>query len=212
MFDRWVRSGRAWAALLGAWAVLSRQGEAVAQVSADRDTTRADTVRYELAGLEVVGRRQSLATTTFMRERLESQAAGLNALDVVNRSPSFVFSAGDAHGFYEYGQNVQLRVFNLQQLAMTVDGVPLGSQAPAGGSPVGRFVENESVERVTVNQGSGSIENLSSVGLGGAVVYETTQPDAEAGGYLRVTGATSVPAELTPSTTRVISARAHVRT
>lgn len=161
---------------------------AAAQEPARRDTARSDTMRFDLPGLEVVGRRQSLATSTFLRDALGAQAAGLNALDIVNRSPSFVFTAGDAHGFYEYGQNVQLRVFHLDQLAMTLDGVPLGSQSAAGGSPVGRFVETESVDRVTVNQGSGSIENLSGFGLGGAVVYETMQPDEQAGGFARLTG------------------------
>jgi iron complex outermembrane receptor protein len=39
-----------------------------------------------------------------------------------------------------------------------------------------------------VNQGSGAIENLSSFGLGGAVVYETEQPRERAGGAVRVTG------------------------
>jgi hypothetical protein len=131
--------------LILAFAILLAHGSAQAQTRERSDSARADTLRYNLPGLVVVGQRQSIATSTFSAEHLRSQPAGLNALDAMNRAPSFVFSAGDAHGFYEYGQNVQLRVFSLDQLAMTLDGVPLGSQSAAGGSPVGRFVENESV-------------------------------------------------------------------
>jgi len=155
---------------------------------AQSDTTRDTTQVIRLQPITVVGVGEAVQTATFLEWALKLQPDGVNALEPLNRAPGFNFTAGDAHGFYEYAQNTQMRVFNSQQLAMTLDGIPLGSQSPAGGSPIGRFVENESVEQVTVHQGSGNIETMSSTGLGGAIEYTTTRPKRDASGEIHLTG------------------------
>jgi len=170
---------------------------AAAQVETPSDTTSPSpdttvvsdtTTVYELPGLVVVGRDESVATSAFLSEALRVQPSGVNALEALNRAPAFNFTAADPFGFYEFGQNVQLRVFNREQVAMTVDGIPLGSQATGGGSPVGRFIESESVSQVKVHQGSGNIETVSNFGLGGAVTFETDRPRTEPSVRLEFSG------------------------
>ena len=139
---------------------------------------------YEVEEMVIVGENEAVSTAAIPAQTVGNQTNGVNALESVNRTPGFNFSSGDPLGFYEYGQNVQLRIFNKLQIGMMVDGIPLGSQEPAGGSPVGRFVENESIDLVTVNQGSASIETPVSFGLGGAVAYTTSMPGLDTGGRL----------------------------
>ena len=142
---------------------------------------------YQVEEMVVVGENEAVSTAAIPAETIANQTNGVNALESVNRTPGFNFSSGDPLGFYEYGQNVQLRIFNKLQIGMTVDGIPLGSQEPAGGSPVGRFLDNESIDLVTVNQGSASIETPVSFGLGGAVAYTTSLPRLDMGGRLTAT-------------------------
>ena len=139
---------------------------------------------YQLDELVIIGENEAISTAAILPQTIGNQTNGVNALENANRTPSFNFSSGDPLGFYEYGQNVQLRIFNKVQIGMTVDGIPLGSQEPAGGSPVGRFVENESIDLITVNQGSATIETPVSFGLGGAIAYTTSLPKLDMGGML----------------------------
>ena len=139
---------------------------------------------YEVEEVVIVGENEAVSTAAILGRTVANQTNGVNALENLNRTPGFNFSSGDPLGFYEYGQNVRLRIFNKLQIGMTVDGIPLGSQEPAGGSPVGRFVENESIELIAVNQGSASIETPVSFGLGGAVAYTTSMPGLDRGGRL----------------------------
>ena len=134
-----------------------------------------------------MGEGRSLQTNVFGVRTLQIQPAGVNVLQALNRAPGFNFSAGDANGFYEYGQNISMRVFNGRQLAFTIDGIPLGDQGPAGGTPAGRLVETESVQQVTVHQGSGTKETISNYGLGGAVLFTTSRPAVTRGFRSRVT-------------------------
>ena len=46
----------------------------------------------------------------------------------------------------------------------------------AGGTPVGRFIDNETLQSVTVNQGSGDISTASNFGLGGRIDFITGAP------------------------------------
>ena len=139
---------------------------------------------YQLDELVIIGENEAMSTAAILPQTIDNQTNGVNALENVNRTPSFNFSSGDPLGFYEYGQNVQLRIFNKVQIGMTVDGIPLGSQEPAGGSPVGRFVENESIDLIAVNQGSATIETPVSFGLGGAIAYTTSLPKLDMGGTI----------------------------
>lgn len=157
---------------------------AAAQQGPTADTTKV----YRLEEVVVVGRNETVQTSSFLQTALKIQPAGINSLDMLNRAPGFNFTAADANGFYEYGQNIQMRVFNGQQLGFTVDGIPLGNQGAAGGTPAGRIVESESLDQGTVHQGSGNIETMSNFGLGGSIVYNTSRPRAQRGGELRLAG------------------------
>ena len=101
--------------------------EEVAAVSTDSLDT------YWLPEVVVTARDEAVATSGVISESIRNHAIGVNALETTNRAPSFHFSSGDGFGFYEFGQNVRLRVFNREQVSMVVDGIPLGSQATGGG-------------------------------------------------------------------------------
>lgn len=138
----------------------------------ESETSKLET----LEDFEIIGKNESLSTLTLGIEDLRKGSDAVNPLDSLNRVPSVYFGGADQQGFYEYGQNFNLRIFTKTQIAVTVDGVPLNNQSPAGGTPVGRFIDNETLQSVTVNQGSGDISTASNFGLGGRIDFITGAP------------------------------------
>jgi iron complex outermembrane receptor protein len=130
----------------------------------------------ELEELSIIGQGQTLSTMTLSTKDLSKSVSAVNPLDSLNRLPGVNFAGSDAMGFYEYGQNFSLRIFQKNQVAVTVDGVPLNSQDPAGGSPAGRFLDMESLSSITVSQGSGDLSTASNYGLGGRIDFTTGTP------------------------------------
>lgn len=130
----------------------------------------------ELEELSIIGQDQTLSTMTLSTKDLSKSVSAVNPLDSLNRLPGVNFAGSDAMGFYEYGQNFSLRIFQKNQVAVTVDGVPLNSQDPAGGSPAGRFLDMESLSSITVSQGSGDLSTASNYGLGGRIDFTTGTP------------------------------------
>jgi iron complex outermembrane receptor protein len=84
-------------------------------------------------------------------------------------------------GLYEFGNSVQVRAYNLDQIGFVVDGIPTGRSDPFGGSPVFRYVDNENLGSVVASAGAGDVSVPSYSSLGPVVRYNSIAPQKKAG-------------------------------
>lgn len=134
-----------------------------------------------------IGVDQVTATVSITRDALLSAPAGISGLKMLEGLPGFNVQANDALGLYEFGNSVFVRAFNFQQIGFTLDGVPMGRSDQFGGSPIFRYVENETLERVTASPGAGDVSLPSYASLGPIVQYITTAPAKEMGATGQIT-------------------------
>lgn len=87
-----------------------------------------------------------------------SAPPGISGLKMLEQLPGFNVQTDGPLGLYEFGNSVQTRAFNLDQIGFTVDGIPLGRSDVFGGSPVYRYVDNENLAVVEAAPGAGTID------------------------------------------------------
>src|SRR5512138_563283 len=144
------------------------------QAPTRRDSTRADTARA-LATVEIRGSVSGLGkvrgANTVSRAELQSAVAGTSPLKAAERLPGVNFQSADPFGAYEWSTRVTIRGFQTPQIGQTLDGITLGdmSYGNFNGLGIGRAVDPENLEDVTVAQGSGALGTASSNNLGGVV-------------------------------------------
>ena len=123
--------------------------------------------------LSVVGKRVSYANNSTDNNSKQLQPAIGNVLDLVDALPGVNVGQGDAFGGDDYTTTISLRGFVIdradQQLGITVDGVPNGGSAYAGGSKANRYLDSENTQYVEVGQGSADIASASLDALGGTL-------------------------------------------
>ncbi|MCJ2182999.1 TonB-dependent receptor [Novosphingobium sp. 1949] len=120
-------------------------------------------------------------TSAVTRRALLSAPPGISGLKMLEYLPGFNVQTDGALGLYEFGNSVQTRAFNLDQIGFVVDGIPLGRSDAFGGSPVFRYVDNENLAQVEASTGAGDLANPSYASLGPMVVYSSIVPDATPG-------------------------------
>ena len=141
---------------------------AQAQESAAAQTT--------LDAVKVVGRGQARASDTISTEDLKAQAPGVAPQALLNALPGVNVQQTDPYGLYEFGSTVRIRGFTGDQLATSLDGVPLETYDVRDGSPPNRYVDTENLKEITVAQGSGDVTAPSYHALGGSIRYFTDDP------------------------------------
>lgn len=136
--------------------------------------------------LSVVGKRVSYANNSTDENMAQFQAPISNVLDLVNNLPGVNVGQGDAFGSDDYTTTISMRGFVIdradQQLGITLDGVPNGGSAYAGGSKANRYLDAENTRYVEVGQGSSDIASASLDALGGTLNFVSDNPDTEQGG------------------------------
>ena len=130
---------------------------------------------------ESIGEDKITNTVAVTREALLSAPSGISGLKMLETLPGFNVQTDGALGLYEFGNSVQARVFNLNQIGFTVDGIPTGRSDAFGGSPVFRYVDNENLARVEASIGAGDVSIPSYASLGPAVQYFSVAPQDELG-------------------------------
>jgi len=135
--------------------------------------------------LSVVGKRVSYANNATDNNSKQLQPAIGNVLDLVDNLPGVNVGQGDAFGGDDYTTTISLRGFVIdradQQLGITIDGVPNGGSAYAGGSKANRYLDSENTQYVEVGQGSADIASASLDALGGTLNFVSNNPLAEQG-------------------------------
>lgn len=131
----------------------------------------------ELLAMSVYGAGQVRAANELTQPRFRAQVPGFAPQAFLNLLPGVDMQSTDPFGLYEFGTSVRIRGFTADQLAITLDGVPL-EQTPdtRGDSPPNRYADNENLDGLAVAQGSADVDTPSFHALGGSLRYATLDP------------------------------------
>ena len=130
---------------------------------------------------EAIGEDKVSNVVAVTREALLSAPAGVSGLKMLEQLPGFNVQTDGALGLYEFGNSVQTRAFNLDQIGFVVDGIPTGRSDAFGGSPVFRYVDNENLGVVEASIGAGDVGLPSYSTLGPVIQYNSIAPQEEMG-------------------------------
>jgi iron complex outermembrane receptor protein len=128
-----------------------------------------------------IGEDQVTSTVAVTRKALLSAPAGVSGLKMLEQLPGFNVQTDGALGLYEFGNSVQTRAYNLDQIGFVVDGIPTGRSDAFGGSPVFRYVDNENLGSVVASVGAGDVSIPSYSSLGPVVSYNSIAPQKKPG-------------------------------
>lgn len=130
---------------------------------------------------EAIGEDKVSNVVAVTREALLSAPSGISGLKMLEQLPGFNVQTDGALGLYEFGNSVQTRAFNLDQIGFIVDGIPTGRSDAFGGSPVFRYVDNENLGVVEAAVGAGDVGLPSYSTLGPVVQYNSIAPQEDMG-------------------------------
>ncbi|HEX7820449.1 MAG TPA: TonB-dependent receptor [Sphingobium sp.] len=136
---------------------------------------------------EAIGEGRISNVVAVTREALLSAPSGISGLKMLEQLPGFNVQTDGALGLYEFGNSVQTRAFNLDQIGFVVDGIPTGRSDPFGGSPVFRYVDNENLGVVEASVGAGDVGLPSYSSLGPVIQYRSIAPQDELGLFVSQT-------------------------
>jgi len=149
--------------------------------AATADKAADDTASIEV--MQVSGKKLAYANNVAADEAKQAKAPIGNVMDLVNGLPGVHVGQGDAYGSDDYTTVVNMRGFVIdradQQIGITVDGVPNGGSAYAGGSKANRYLDSETTAQVEVGQGAADIGSASLDALGGTLNFVSATPLAE---------------------------------
>ncbi|MBB2155061.1 TonB-dependent receptor [Gluconacetobacter diazotrophicus] len=118
------------------------------------------------------------------RAMIEQQVAGTNILKSLTQVPGVSFSSTDALGLDTWGANVYMRGYFMDQLGMSLDGIPLNDQTYGNlnGVNIANTAISDDIERTNVSQGAGAVDIPSNTNLGGTMQFFTGDPKDKFGG------------------------------
>ncbi len=148
---------------------------------AGEDGTITVTGRRISQSAEAIGEDKVSNVVAVTREALLSAPSGISGLKMLEQLPGFNVQTDGALGLYEFGNSVQTRAFNLDQIGFVVDGIPTGRSDAFGGSPVFRYVDNENLGVVEAAVGAGDVSLPSYSTLGPVVQYNSIAPQKDMG-------------------------------
>jgi iron complex outermembrane recepter protein len=166
-----------------------KPGKAKAAAASSKPATQpADAPPQQEESVAVTARRniphnaENLVTKT----TIEQQVAGTNILKSLAQVPGVSFSSTDALGLDTWGANVYMRGYFMDQLGMSLDGIPLNDQtyAALNGVNINNAAISDDIERVNVSQGAGAVDIPSNTNLGGTMQFFTGDPKNTFGGKI----------------------------
>lgn len=123
-----------------------------------------------------IGQGETRASNALNLEDLDATLPGMSLEKTIDVIPGVNVRTSDPYGFYEFGNDIRLRSFRLEQIAITVDGVPMGNNSARYGTRPTRVVDTENVGEIKVNQGTGDLGNPAYEALGGSIEYKIRKP------------------------------------
>lgn len=131
-----------------------------------------------------VGQGESRANNSLNLEALEIAMPGVTPEKLVDKIPGVNVVTRDPFGFYEFGNDIRVRAFGIDNLGVTLDGVPVGTSDARYGTPVSRIVDTENLTTIKVSQGAGDVTTPAYQALGGSLQYFTREPSTEPGAFI----------------------------
>jgi iron complex outermembrane receptor protein len=162
---------------------------AIAQDAPASDEEQVITVtgRRVSESSEAIGQDKVSNVVGITRDALLSAPSGISGLKMLEQLPGFNVQTDGPLGLYEFGNSVQTRAFNLDQIGFIVDGIPTGRSDAFGGSPVFRYVDNENLGRVEASVGAGDVGLPSYSSLGPIISYNSIAPQDDLGLFVSQT-------------------------
>lgn len=126
------------------------------------------------------------------QEDIANLAGAQNIIDAIKLVPGVQLRGADANNNDPWTYAINIRGFEVNlrnaKIGQTLDGVPLfNASYYLGGAPAQKYVINEMVESVQVNQGTADVGSPAAAALGGTLVYTSRDPSADQGGIVKGT-------------------------
>lgn len=115
---------------------------------------------------------------------MKQYVPGTSPYRALDRMPGVSFMSTDPLGIDSFGANLYMRGFFMNQLGVTVDGVPLNDQTyqSVSGMSLASAIISDDIDSTTVSQGGGGVDVPSTNTLGGTIRFESANPQDKLGG------------------------------
>lgn len=141
---------------------------------------------------ELLGFREAHANNLVDAATLQAANPATDVLGRLNRLPGVIVTHGDAVGGNDWSNRVYIRGMSngtdTAEIGYMVDGMPNGDPVYGSGQKPGAFVDHENVAAVQVAQNTADLATASNSALGGTIRYRTSDPTANRGFRLGLTG------------------------
>ena len=135
--------------------------------------------------MAVQGRRRSHGAVEAVGQAVIAQMVpGTNALKALATLPGISFQSPDAQGMDLWGAQVYIHGFEMRDVGVTLDDVPLGEQTNRlyNGMNAVVAMSSENISRIDVTQSAGAENAASTSNLGGTLNYVSQTPSMKRGG------------------------------
>ncbi|OUJ04809.1 TonB-dependent receptor [Acetobacter malorum] len=115
---------------------------------------------------------------------MEQFTPGTSVLKAADRLPGVSFSSTDPLGIDLWGASIYVRGFFMDQLGVTLDGIPLNDQTyeSNNGLNIIQAAISDDIDRSIISEGPGGVNVPSTSTLGGTMQFETADPKDQLGG------------------------------
>ncbi|MBS1073535.1 TonB-dependent receptor [Gluconobacter sp. Dm-73] len=167
-------------AVSGASARKSAEAAAPARRKTEALESRA-TESVAVTGRQLTGRDAEQAVSKAI---MRQYVPGTSAYKMLDRTPGVSFTSTDPFGIDSFGANLYVRGFFMNQMGVTVDGVPLNDQTyqSVSGMSLASAIIPDDIQSMRMSQGAGSVELPSMNTLGGTIQIGSSDPDDKRGG------------------------------
>ena len=160
---------------------------AAGQAWAADEPASADTVDTVVVTAAPVARGNAIVNA----DTIAAQPAAMNIINAIQDVPGVSIRGSDAFNAdpWTYGVNIRGFDINLRssKIGQTIDDMPAyNASYYLGGAPAQKFLMNENVARIQIDQGTTSVGSASASALGGTIAYITRDPKEEAGGLISI--------------------------
>ena len=155
----------------------------VAGQHAHAQSTNSEQLVLALDEIAVTTRSTTYNNSVVTKKLPPQQSPLTSVLAVIDNLPGVSIQEGDTYGFDDWSTTIAMRGFqvslDVQQLGITIDGLPNGNSNYGGGSKANRYIDTGNLLGVEVSQGTADIGSMSNEALGGTLNFLTQTPEME---------------------------------
>lgn len=160
-------------------------------VASHRHTKPTNVEAHEAENVSVTARQLTGrdAEQAVSKAIMRQYVPGTSPYKMLDRLPGVSFSSTDAFGIDSFGANLYVRGFFMNQMGVTVDGVPLNDQTyqSVSGMSLASAIIPDDIQYMRMSQGAGSVELPSTNTLGGTIQIGSADPLDQRGGKVSQT-------------------------